>query len=84
MAEEGTISPVTQITPPTSPEILELFRNLTEEDQDELLRMIIAEGDIKRIISLAESMALPGNIELFLDRVQYHHFLPIAEIDSEE
>ena len=84
MADEGTISPMPRITDTPSLDVLEVFRNLTKEDQDELLRMIISEGDIKRIISLAESMSLPGNVELFLDRVQYHHFLPIAENVSED
>jgi hypothetical protein len=67
------------VVPESGENHIEYFRNLSLEDQDEILRMILAEGGIKRIISLFELQDMPGNMDLFFDRVQYHHFLPVVE-----
>jgi hypothetical protein len=54
----------------------EFFKKLSPDDQDDILRMIIYEGGVDRLLSVIQSTDTPGAVDLFLDQVQYFHFLP--------
>ena len=74
--ENPEIMPVIQEMQPGT---VDLFKKLSNEEQDEILKMIISEGGMKRILSLFEIQNSSGNIDLFFDRIRYYHFLPLVD-----
>lgn len=65
--------------PETKPTAQEIFSSLSLEEQDEILKLIIAKGGIGRLLSIIHSGDTPGALELFLDRIHYYHFLRLVE-----
>lgn len=71
--------PQPEVTGPgTQSRAVELFKSLTEEEQDEVLRCILSEGGVKRILAALGARESPGALEVFLDAVEYYHFLPVV------
>lgn len=65
--------------PPSPAQVHELFKSLPEDEQDEILRMIIDDGGLQRLVSVVQDINTPGAVELMLDRVEYYHFLPVVK-----
>ena len=60
--------------------VYEVFMSLSEDDQNEILRMILSEGGVTRLMSLTQGISTPGALDLILDQVQYYHFFrPVVE-----
>jgi len=65
--------------PEPSPSAVEIFKEMSVEDQDEVIRMIVSQGDFNRLARIIQTSDTPGAVELFLDRIGYHHFLPAVK-----
>jgi hypothetical protein len=61
--------------------ITELFYTLSRDEQDEILRLIILDGGFNRILSAIQDVTTPGAFDIFLDKVQYFHFLRSVKDD---
>ncbi len=57
----------------------ELFKSLTPDEQDEILRRIITDGGLERLVSMVQDIRTPGAVDLVLDQVEYYHFLPFPK-----
>ena len=75
---EGFPKPVPKSADP-SPSVAEIFQNMSIEDQDEIIRMILANGDFNRLARIIKTSDTPGAVDLFLDRIGYFHFLPMVK-----
>lgn len=75
---EDNPKPGTEVTDPL-PSAADIFRTMSVEDQDEVIRMILADGDWSRLARIIKTSDTPGAIDLFLDRIGYHHFLPMIK-----
>ena len=77
-ANDGAVRP--DLNSPQAPSrALELFKSLSEEEQDEVLRWILSEGGVERLLTALGARDAPGSLEVFLGRVGYHHFLPVVK-----
>jgi len=54
----------------------ELYRKLSTDDKQEILRMIIDEGGIAQLASVVQDLNTPGAYDLLLDNIEYYHFYP--------
>ncbi len=81
-SEEGQVLPIT-IPADSSGGTIEVFKSLTIDEQDEVLSHVLSEGGLERLLALAHASEMPVALDLFLDRVRYHHFLPLAEEDEQ-
>jgi len=54
----------------------ELFKVMSADDQDEILRLILSEGGFERLMRILRASDRPGSLDLLLDRICYYHFLP--------
>ena len=57
----------------------ELFKSLTPGEQDEILRRIITDGGLSRLVSMVQDIHTPGAVDLILDQVEYYHFFPFPK-----
>jgi len=58
------------------PNACDYFKTLTHDEQNEILRMILSEGGLTRLMSVVLDAGEVGDWDLWLDRVSYYHFLP--------
>lgn len=79
--EEDLITTVEGITEPATNSV-EFFKKLNTDQQDEILRMILTEGGLGRLMSAIQDVTTPGAFDIFLDQVQYYHFFPSVREDS--
>jgi hypothetical protein len=61
--------------------VTDLFYTLSTDEQDEILRLIILEGGFNRILAAIQDVTTPGAFDIFLDKVQYFHFLRSVKED---
>lgn len=61
--------------------VMELFQAMTRDQQDEILRMILLDDGINRLLSAVTDTATPGAFDIFLDNVQYYHFFRCVKED---
>lgn len=79
--EEDLITSGEGVTDPASNSV-ELFKNLDTDQQDEILRMILTDGGLSRLMSVVQDVTTPGAFDILLDQVQYYHFFPSVREDS--
>jgi len=51
-----------------------LYKTLSEPEQDELLTMLLSDGGLQRLSTVAQDLNTPGAVDLLLDNVEYYHF----------
>jgi hypothetical protein len=61
----------------TAGSLIDSFKKLTVEQQDQILRYVVKKNGYERLLEAIKSSDTPGALELFLDRIHYHHFLPM-------
>ncbi len=79
--EEDLITSGEGVTDPASNSV-EFFKKLDTDQQDEILRMILTDGGLGRLMSVIQDVTTPGAFDIFLDQVQYYHFFPSVREDS--
>ena len=77
-AEDGVVQIGDTVEPISR--VYEVFKSLSDDEQEEMLRLILTEGGVTKLFSLAQSVSTPGAMDLVLDRISYYHFLrPVTE-----
>ncbi|MFH1676102.1 MAG: hypothetical protein ABIC40_03670 [bacterium] len=64
------------ISDPTTKAIIESFKALSVEDQDEIIRTFISDGGLTRLASIIRAADSPGIWDIISDQVSYWHFYP--------
>jgi len=63
------------VAPENAAQALDFIRSLSVEEQNEVIRMLVREGGINRLVDAVQANDTPGAFDLFLDRIEYWHFL---------
>lgn len=81
VAKEIKIGEVRDQMEPVSP-AFDVFKSLSPEEQDDVIRLIIEEGGINKLLSILQADELPGVGHLMLDNVRYYNFFPMVREDQ--
>ena len=67
------------VADPTTKAVIEGFKALSVEDQDEIIRAFISDGGLARLASLIRAADSPGIWDIISDQVSYWHFYPAVK-----
>ena len=71
---EGLMDMSAGAGPLTAGNVHDLYKTLSDVEQEELLRMLLSEGGLQRVASVVQNINTPGAVDMLLDRVRYYHF----------